>query len=83
MNEQDGWTRPLPADSPRPTYWPAALALGLTVTLWGMVTTPVILGVGAAVGVTALVGWVRELIRMPPAKDTTTQDNGTETIDVR
>jgi hypothetical protein len=82
VNEHDGWTRPLPEDSPRPTYWPAALALGVTVTLWGFVTSPVVMGVGAAVGVVAVAGWVAEIVR---AADTASSEdaNQKEIVDDR
>lgn len=63
MSPDDGWTRPLPARTTRPTYWPAGLALGVTTALWGLVTSPVVGVVGALVGAGSLVGWVRELVR--------------------
>ncbi|MEJ2217890.1 MAG: hypothetical protein P8099_14870 [Gemmatimonadota bacterium] len=81
MNDHDGWTRPLPADRPRPTYWPGALALGVTVTLWGFVTTPVILGVGAAVGVVAIAGWIKELVRGAAPVDAAQDRNEKEVMD--
>lgn len=56
-----GWNRPLPEKIARPTYWPAALAFGATLTLWGPVTTLVISAVGLAVSAVALIGWIYEV----------------------
>ena len=52
---------PSPTSIPRPTYWPAAMAFGLTFLLWGLVTSPVVLGVGVVVFVVSLVGWIGEM----------------------
>lgn len=46
---------------PRPTAWPAALALGVTGILWGILTSGIITIVGAVVAGFAVVGWVGEL----------------------
>lgn len=59
----EGWARPLPERAARPTYWPAALALGAVFTLWGPVTTYIVSAVGIALGVVALVGWIGEARR--------------------
>ena len=61
---QDGqaeWSRPKPDAIPRPTYAPAAMAFGLTLSFLGLVTSPVILVVGIAVVVVALKGWIGEM----------------------
>lgn len=63
MIQPDGWTRPRPARTTRPTYWPAGLALGVTTALWGLVASPVVSGMGAAVAAVSMAGWVRELVR--------------------
>lgn len=55
------WKQPLPLKLPRPTYWPAVLALGVVFLFWGFVTTLLISGIGLVVVVTALAGWIREL----------------------
>jgi hypothetical protein len=46
---------------PRSTYFPAALAFGITLLLWGLVTSPVVLGVGLVAVIVSLIGWVGEL----------------------
>lgn len=81
MNDHEGWTRPLPENGTEPTYWPAALAAGVTVTLWGFVTTPVVMGMGAAVGITAIVGWVREIVHAAPAVDSAQDTDRKEVVD--
>jgi hypothetical protein len=58
---KEDWNVPKPAEIPRPTYVPAALAFGLTFLFWGFVNGPVILTVGGTVVVFALAGWVREM----------------------
>lgn len=59
----DGWSEPRPAVLPEPTYWPAALALGCTLLLWGVLTTWLISAVGLGLLLTSLVGWLRDLVR--------------------
>ena len=45
------------AISPRPSYWPFALALALAVLLVGAITNGIILGIGVALVVIANLGW--------------------------
>ena len=58
---KDDWNVPRPAEIPRPTYVPAAMALGLTFFFWGFVTSPVVLIMGLLVITFALASWVREM----------------------
>lgn len=58
-----GWSRPKPDHIPRPTYWPAVAAAGVTCLLWGLVTTWFISLVGLVALVLALAGWIGELTR--------------------
>jgi hypothetical protein len=58
---RDDWSVPLPAEIPRPTYAPAAMAFGLTFFLWGFVTSPVVLAAGLIVTVAALASWIGEM----------------------
>jgi hypothetical protein len=60
---RDDWSRPLPEVLPRPTYWPAVLALGIVFVFWGVVTTLIISAVGLTLFVLALAGWIHELRR--------------------
>jgi hypothetical protein len=56
-----GWNLVEREPLPRPTYWPAALAFGIVLLAWGIVTTWIIAGVGAIVLAVALAGWIGEL----------------------
>ncbi len=49
----------------RPTYFPAAMALGVTLFLWGLLTSPIVLGTGFVRMVIALVGWIGEMCHEP------------------
>jgi hypothetical protein len=62
-NRRDDWSRPLPEVVPRPTYWPAVMALGIVFVFWGIVTTLIISAVGLTLFVLALAGWIHELRR--------------------
>lgn len=55
------WGKPRPAIIPRPTYWPAGTAFGITFLFWGIVTSPVVTGAGCVVLVVSLVGWIGEM----------------------
>jgi hypothetical protein len=56
-----GWNRPRPEAIPSPTVWPAALAAGTMLVAWGVIASPIILGVGLVLFVVALGGWIREI----------------------
>jgi hypothetical protein len=58
---REGWNIPKPDHIPRPTAWPAAMALGVTFFAWGFVTSPIVLGVGLAVFALSLAGWIGEI----------------------
>ncbi len=58
---RENWSTPKPAKVPRPTYWPAVMALATILTLWGIVTSPVISLVGLILFAGALTGWIWEL----------------------
>ncbi|HLJ15521.1 MAG TPA: hypothetical protein VKV15_13555 [Bryobacteraceae bacterium] len=57
-----GWHKPLPDQLAQPTYWPAMLALAVTLALLGPVTLIPITGVGVVLGVVALIGWIGEIV---------------------
>lgn len=46
---------------PEPTYWPMVLALGVSVFFWGFMTMPLVSGIGVALIVISLVGWIGEI----------------------
>ncbi len=45
-------------DLPEPTVWPATLAAGVTLAAAGLVTSPLLIVVGAAIALVALAGWI-------------------------
>jgi len=56
-----GW-EPLPHERlPRPTYFPAGLAMGTTFVFWGLITSWVILFIGLGLFAAALAGWLTEI----------------------
>jgi hypothetical protein len=57
----EDWNKPRPDVIPRPTYFPASMAFGITLFLWGFVTSPVVLGVGLVVFAFSLAGWIGEM----------------------
>jgi hypothetical protein len=53
---------PLPAEHlPRPTYFPAGLAMGIAFLFWGLITSWVIIVVGLALFIASLAGWITEI----------------------
>jgi hypothetical protein len=56
-----GWNEPRPEKLPEPTAWPAALALAVTLVLWGFVSSFFITGVGLALFIAALAGWIGDI----------------------
>jgi hypothetical protein len=59
----EGWETLPDEKLPRPTYFPAGLAMGVTFFFWGFITSSVILAVGAALFVASLAGWITEIRR--------------------
>ena len=56
-----GW-QPLPHEHlPRPTYFPAGLAMGTTFIFWGFITSAVVLLVGIGLFSDSLAGWLTEI----------------------
>jgi hypothetical protein len=62
MNDpRRAWAR-LPAEPlPAPTFWPAGLALGITLAFWGLVSSWVILTAGLILMAVALSGWIKHI----------------------
>ena len=53
---------PLPAEHlPRPTYFPAGLAMGIAFLFWGLITSWVTFVVGLALFIASLAGWITEI----------------------
>ena len=56
-----GWHFPKPEKVPRPTAWPPALALAITLFAWGLLVSPILLAIGGLLFVVALGGWIGDL----------------------
>jgi hypothetical protein len=53
---------PLPPERmPRPTYFPAGLAMGTTFIAWGLITSWVVFLVGVGLFIASLAGWITDL----------------------
>ena len=61
-----GWSLPKPEHLATPTYWPAVMALGITMMLWGIVTAVLISLTGLVLFVIALAGWIGEILHENP-----------------
>ena len=62
-NVPPGWEPLLPEKLPRPNFFPAGLAMGITFLFWGLITSWVILAVGIGLFWAALAGWIYEILR--------------------
>ena len=65
-DQQSPITRPkweaLPEERlPRPTYFPAGLAMGIAFLFWGLITSWVTIVVGLALFIASLAGWITEI----------------------
>jgi len=65
MNYEGGnkptWTRLEHEHLPHPTYFPAGMAMGVTFFFWGLITSWVIIAIGAGLFVAALAGWITDI----------------------
>ena len=50
-------------EMPKPTIWPAMLALGLVASCFGMITVGIFFYAGVILVATAMIGWMRTLLR--------------------
>jgi hypothetical protein len=55
------WSVPRPEHLARPTWSPAALGLGITLTTWGLIVSPIVVAIGLLVFVAALARWIGDL----------------------
>ena len=53
-----GWGVPQPPIISEPTIWPVAVAMGITLLVWGLVTSLIITAVGFVLLATAIGGWI-------------------------
>jgi hypothetical protein len=60
-SNKQNWTRLPHGHLPHPTYFPAGLAMGVTFFFWGLITSWVVMLVGAGLFTAALAGWITEI----------------------
>lgn len=60
-SSRPGWETLPPGHLPRPTYFPAGVAMGITFLFWGIITSWVICAVGLALFAAAFAGWIAEI----------------------
>jgi hypothetical protein len=46
--------------SPKPSYWPLALTVSLSVLLMGILIHPIMIGVGVLLAIASIMGWMLE-----------------------
>ena len=56
------WNKARPLQLPKPSYWPATLALGNTLLLWGILTMWIVSMVGLVFCAVALSGWIVAIV---------------------
>ncbi len=59
--DMTGWSDARPEAIPRSTAWPAGMAFGITLLIWGFVTSLVLILVGLVVMGVSLAGWIGEM----------------------
>jgi len=59
--DRTNWKPAKPEHIPRGTPWPAALALGIMFFSWGILTSPIVLGIGLVLFTVSLYGWIGEI----------------------
>lgn len=60
--DKTGWNVPQPAKVPQPTFWPAAMALGINFAFFGIVTSWAFTVAGVALFALSLGKWIGELV---------------------
>lgn len=58
---QSNWNSPKPELLAKPTWSPAALAFGITLTVWGLVSSFILLGIGLLIFIVSLAAWIRDI----------------------
>ena len=58
---REGWTPLPPEPAPRPTYWPAVMAAGIMLILWGVLGSLILTIAGLVLFIAAAAGWIQEL----------------------
>lgn len=53
---------PRPEKIPEPTWWPAALSLGVTLVGWGIVASYVVFFLGLVLTAFSFAGWIGDIL---------------------
>jgi hypothetical protein len=61
-NIYEEWVKPMPEETPPPTFWPISLAMSIIFILWGIISTWVISVVGLILFSISIRGWVKDLL---------------------
>ncbi len=59
--DPDDWNAAKPDIISEPTFWPAALALGSMLGLWGLASSLIISGIGLCLFAISLAGWIADI----------------------
>jgi hypothetical protein len=57
----NGTSKPKPETLPEPTYWPAVLAVGVTLLAWGVVTSTLLSLLGLGISIVAVIKWIGDI----------------------
>jgi hypothetical protein len=55
------WGIARPEKPPRSTLYPAALSLGATLIVWGLVSSLIVTGFGVVLFAVSMAGWIKEI----------------------
>jgi len=55
------WNPPKPEILAKPTWSPAALAFGITLTAWGLITSAIVLAIGLVIVIGSLAAWIGDI----------------------
>jgi hypothetical protein len=55
------WGIARPEKPPRSTLYPAALSLGATLLVWGLISSLIVTGFGLVLFAVAMGGWIKEI----------------------
>ncbi len=61
--DRTGWNEPSPRNPPQPTFWPAVMALAITVGMWGILLDYIVVGAAVLLFAIACAGWIGDLLR--------------------
>jgi hypothetical protein len=60
--DQRGWHEPIPHTPPKPTFWPAVLALAIALGMWSIMLDYLVIGAAVILFGIAFAGWIGDLL---------------------